>query len=238
MAASTPKRDFLISDLIKVTVSGSARVNIQKNAAILYAKAVNLRSILNQFDEITRSIVSKTAACFPIEGLELEVALFKGQPYIRLGRLAPASKVGERRYRMDLKLKCSEFLDLVEKCDEILESAKEMDDLRRVPTSADVAEVYNIGYDIYAELVLDKVAGLNEKNYGSAAYNALVDNELYDAANAQMSYDEFLPHVLKRCGPHPTVHPRILFFPRNTKEMSFCRGLTRSLLRPWAKRLI
>ena len=44
---------------------------------------------------------------------------------------------------MDVKLKCSEFLGLVEKCDEVLESAKEMDDRRRVPTSADVAEVYS-----------------------------------------------------------------------------------------------
>ena len=88
MAACTTKRDFPISDLIKVIVSGSARVNIQKNAAILYAKLMNLRSILNQFDEITHSIFSKSAACFSIEGLVLEVALFKGQPYIWLGRLA------------------------------------------------------------------------------------------------------------------------------------------------------
>ena len=80
MAASIKKRDFLISDLIKLTVSGSARANVQKNAAILYAKAVNQRSILNQFDGITCSIVFKTAACFSVEEIELEFALFKGQP--------------------------------------------------------------------------------------------------------------------------------------------------------------
>ena len=108
---------------------------------------------------------------------------------------------------MDLKLKCWEFLDLVVKCDEILESAKEMEDLCRVLTSADVAEVYNIGYDIYAELVLNKIACLHENNYGSATYNALVDNE----RRRRKRTDEFLSHVSKRCGPHPTVNPPILF---------------------------